>query len=145
MKVGIIGAGAYALALAHVLKKNNDVIIWTKLEDEYRELKEKRTNEKVLPNFKLDSNIKITLDLKEVTKVDLVIVAIPAKFVDSISKELKGLIKKQYICIATKGIEQETCLFPIDVFKKYNKSTNIALISGPSFAADIITNILFFY
>ena len=39
MKVGIIGAGAYALALAHVLKKNNDVIIWTKLEDEYKELK----------------------------------------------------------------------------------------------------------
>ncbi len=140
MKIGIIGAGAYALALAHVLKKNNDVIIWTKLEDEYRELKEKRTNEKVLPNFKLDSNIKITLDLKEVTKVDLVIVAIPAKFVDSISKELKGLIKKQYVCIATKGIEQETCLFPIDVFKKYNKTSRIAVISGPSFARDIITD-----
>lgn len=140
MKVGIIGAGAYALTLAHVFKQNNDVIIWTKLEDEYRELKEKRTNEKVLPNFKLDSNIKITLDLKEVTKVDLVIVAIPAKFVDSISKELKGLIKKQYVCIATKGIEQETCLFPIDVFKKYNKTSRIAVISGPSFARDIITD-----
>ena len=140
MKVGIIGAGAYALALAHVLKKNNDVIIWTKLEDEYRELKEKRTNEKVLPNFKLDGKIKITLDLKEVTKVDLIIVAIPAKFVDSISKELKGLIKKQYVCIATKGIEQETCLFPIDVFKKYNKTSRIAVISGPSFARDIITD-----
>ena len=140
MKVGIIGAGAYALALAHVLKKNNDVIIWTKLEDEYKELKEKRTNEKVLPNFKLDGKIKITLDLKEVTKVNLIIVAIPAKFVDSISKELKGLIKKQYVCIATKGIEQETCLFPIDVFKKYNKTSRIAVISGPSFARDIITD-----
>ena len=140
MKVGIIGAGAYALALAHVFKQNNDVIIWTKLEDEYKELKEKRTNEKVLPNFKLDGNTKITLDLKEVTKVDLIIVAIPAKFVDSISKELKGLIKKQYVCIATKGIEQETCLFPIDVFKKYNKTSRIAVISGPSFARDIITD-----
>lgn len=140
MKVGIIGAGAYALTLAHVFKQNNDVIIWTKLEDEYKELKEKRTNEKVLPNFKLDSNIKITLDLKEVTKVDLIIVAIPAKFVDSISKELKGLIRKQYVCIATKGIEQETCLFPIDVFKKYNKTSRIAVISGPSFARDIITD-----
>ena len=140
MKVGIIGAGAYALALAYVFKQNNDVIIWTKLEDEYKELKEKGTNEKVLPNFKLDSNIKITLDLKEVTKVDLIIVAIPAKFVDSISKELKGLIKKQYVCIATKGIEQETCLFPIDVFRKYNKTSRIAVISGPSFARDIITD-----
>lgn len=140
MKVGIIGAGAYGLALAKIFNKNNDVIIWTKLENEYQELKEERTNKKVLPNFRLDDNIKITLDLKEVAQVDLLLIAVPAKFVDSISKELKGLIKKQYICIATKGIEQETCLFPIDVFKKYNKSTNIALISGPSFAADIITN-----
>ena len=106
MKVGIIGAGAYGLALAKIFNKNNDVIIWTKLENEYQELKEERTNKKVLPNFKLDDNIKITLDLKEVAQVDLLLIAVPAKFVDSISKELKGLITKQYICIATKGIEQ---------------------------------------
>ncbi len=140
MKVGIIGTGAYGLALSKAFNKNNEVIIWTKLDNEYKELKENKTNKKVLPEFKLESNIKVTQNLEEVTNVDLIIIAIPAKFVDDISKEIKKYIKNQYICIATKGIEQETCLFPIDVFKKYNKTSKIAIISGPSFARDMITD-----
>lgn len=141
MEVTILGGGAYSLALAYQFNKKNNVTIWTKVEKEYLELKNERTNEKVLPGFKIDNQIKITMDLKEaIINSKIIVLALPAQFVDSISKEMKKYVKKnQYICIATKGIEQDTCLFPIDVYKKHNKTTKIALISGPSFAKDMIT------
>lgn len=143
MKISIIGTGAYGLSLAMMFnKKNKNICLWTKLESEYLELKENRTNEKVLPGFILPDNIEVTTNLEEcIHNSDIIVIAVPARFVDDVSKKMKGIVKKkQYICIASKGIEQDTCLFPIDVYKKYNKTSNIAIISGPSFAKDIITN-----
>lgn len=47
-----------------------------------------------------------------VDNAELIIIAIPAKFLDSTSKELKKCYNnKQVICIASKGIEQNTCRF----------------------------------
>ena len=58
MKISIIGTGAYGLSLAMMFnKKNKNICLWTKLESEYLELKENRTNEKVLPGFILPDNI----------------------------------------------------------------------------------------
>lgn len=141
MKITILGGGAYALALAYQFNKKNKVKIWTKVEKEYLELKNNRTNEKVLPEFKINNEIEITNNLKEALKdANIIVIALPAQYVDNISKEMKEIVKKnQYICIASKGIEHDTCLFPIDVYKKHNKTTKIALLSGPSFAKDMIT------
>ena len=73
---------------------------------------------------------------------ELIVIAIPAAFCDDVFSELRHYIKKeQHICIATKGIEQDTCLFITDVLEKYIKSKNVAVISGPSFAVDIASNV----
>ena len=49
MKVGIIGAGAYGLALAIAFKENNcDITMWTKSPEEVEELETQRTNERKL-------------------------------------------------------------------------------------------------
>ena len=62
-------------------------------------------------------------------------------FCDDVFAELRHYItKKQHICIATKGIEVNTCLFINDVLEKYIKTKNVAIISGPSFAIDIINH-----
>ena len=45
--------------------------------------------------------------------------------------------KNQHICIASKGIEQNSCLFVADVLKKYIKTRNLAVISGGTFAIDM--------
>ncbi len=143
MKVTILGAGAYGLALATMINENNhDITIWTKIENELKELKEKHTNSRVLPDFILPNNFKYTNDLEKAIKdTDLIIIAVPAGFVDNVSKELNKYYENQPICIASKGIEQDTCLFVDDVVKKYIKTDNIAVISGPSFAVDIIKKV----
>lgn len=144
MKIGILGTGAYGLALAIALNKNkdNEIIMWTKLEHEKEEIETKHEYHKVLPGVHIPDEIKITTDLEELANnSELIIYAIPATFVDSVSIELKEYFKpNQHICMATKGIEQGSCLFVDYVVKRSIDTDNISVISGPSFAIDTVTD-----
>ena len=144
MKVSILGAGAYGLALSSVCHDNNcNTIIWSGLDNEVQELREKRCNLNKLPKYQIPSDIDITSNLKEaILGSELIIIAVPAGFVDDVSKSLKDIIAcKQHICIASKGIEQDTCLFIHDVVRKYIDTDNLAVISGGSFAVNIVDKV----
>lgn len=140
MKVTILGTGAFGLALSKVLVENkNKVTMWTTFEEEKKELIEKGTSPK-LKGFKIDKEIEVTTDLKEaITGSKLIVIAIPTAFVTDVCKKMKGIItKNQHICIASKGIEQGTCLFIHQMIKKQIRTRNIGAISGPTFAIDLI-------
>lgn len=144
MKITILGGGAYGLALSLMFYKNNcDITIWEKVDEVRKNLLENRENKKVLPNIKIPNDIKIEGNIEEAIKdSELIVFAIPAGYVDSVSTELSNYVtKEQHICIASKGIEQDTCLFVDDVLKKYIKTKKLAVISGPSFAIDIANNV----
>ncbi len=140
MKVAILGSGAYGLALGYTIYNNNhEVMMWTKFEQERDLLTNTRKNEKLIPNFVIPEKIKFSCDMKETVKdADLIILAVPAPFIDDISKELAQYIDNQAIIIASKGIENDTCLFLNDVVSNYIKTDKIGVISGPSFAVDIV-------
>ena len=140
MNITILGTGAYGLSLSLMFHKNKcNIKMWTKFEEERDMLIEKREHVKVLPGVKIPSDIYFTTDMKDaVNDADLIVVAVPAGFVDSVSSELKYCITpEQHICIASKGIEQGTCSFVYDILTRYISSENVAVISGPSFAVDI--------
>lgn len=145
MKVTILGAGAYGTALSLMFYKNNcDITLWEKSELSTEKLLKDRENKKALPGVIIPNEIKITSDLKKsIENSELIVIAIPAAFVNEVSIELAKYInkRKQHICIATKGIEQGTCLFIEDVIQKHIKTKKIAVISGPSFAIDIANNV----
>ena len=141
MKISILGAGAFGLALASIFKENNnDVTVWSRFEEEVVSLREKNTNEKI-KNIKLPTGIKYTSNLKDtVESSELLVIAIPAQFVDDLVKQLKTLVKKQYILIASKGIENDTFSFLEEVVRRGINTRKIAVISGPTFAIDIVQN-----
>ena len=141
MKVGLFGCGAYGMALSSIMIENNcDITMWTKFEQEKKELEETRKNERLIPNFSISEKIKLTTSVEECIKdKDLLVIAIPAAFIDSLAVEMKPYIKDNHILIATKGIEQETGLFINQILEKYLDTKNIAVISGPSFAVDLVT------
>lgn len=141
MKVTILGAGAYGLALSRMFYENTkNIVIWTKFEDEKEMLDKERCHKKVLKDFKIPNEIIFTTDMKEAVKdSSLVVIATPAAFIDSTVKELCTYDSNIPILIASKGIERETCLFAHDVVKKYIKHDKIAVISGPTFAVDIVS------
>ena len=141
MKIGLFGCGAYGMALSDIMTYNNcDITMWTKFEEEKKQLEETRKNERLIPNFSISDKIKITTDIKEcIEGKDLLVIAIPAAFIDSLAIAMEPYIKDNHIVIATKGIEQETGLFIHQILEKYLDTKNIAVISGPSFAVDLVT------
>ena len=141
MKIGIFGCGAYGMSLSSILWENKcDITMWTKFEEEKEQLEKTRKNERLLPNFELPKEIKITTDIEECIKEkDLLIIAIPAAHVDTLAIQMKPYIKDNHILIATKGIEQDTGLFINQILEKYLDTKNIAVISGPTFAIDLIS------
>ena len=142
MRVTVLGTGAYGLALANMLNQNNnEIILWSKFEEEITHL-QKENKAKVLPNIKLPSNFKYTFNMEEaVKKSKLIIIAVPAGAVNEVSKQLAKYYKKDmHICIASKGIEQNSCLFVSSVVEKYIKTKKLAVISGGTFAIDMFNN-----
>lgn len=142
MKVTILGCGAYGLALASILVKNKvDVGMWSYSNEEKEILTKSRKSNK-LENYKIPECINFSTDMNEVVKdCNLIVIAVPTFSFESTVIKLKECIdKRQPVLIATKGIQQDTCLFLHDVFKKHCKN-KIAVISGPSFAVDIVKEV----
>ena len=142
MKVCVLGCGAYGAALSKVLSENkNEVTAWTKFKKEADSLKKTRIASK-LPNIVLPKNIKFTSDLEEAAKdADFVLIAIPTAFVTETLKKAKPYIKDKPICIASKGIEQDSCLFVSEIVENILATNNIAAFSGPSFAVDVANKV----
>ena len=142
MKIGLLGSGAYGMALADIMSYNNhDIIMWTRSKTEKERLEKERCNEDRLPGYKIPDEIKITNKIEECVKnKDLIVIAIPAAYIDDVARLIsKHVNNKAHILIATKGIEQGTGLFVHQIIRKHIKTRNVAAISGPSFAIDIIT------
>ncbi len=143
MKVGILGTGAFGVSLAIILNENgHKVSMWTKFEEEASYLSQKRVSPN-LKNVVIDSKIKISHHFRKTVKgADLIVIAVPTAYVGEVSKMLKKHIKSnQHICIASKGIERDSCLFVYDVCHQYISSNQIGVISGPSFAIDVASKV----
>lgn len=143
MKVAVLGTGAYGISLGLILNENKHIVeMWTKFEEEANYLNSTHTSPN-LKNIIIDKEIKISTDFEGTVKdADLILIAVPAGFVDDVTQELKKyLTDKQHVCIASKGIEQDTCLFVYDVFNKYISTDKVGVISGPTFAIDVANKV----
>ncbi|MBQ2639478.1 MAG: NAD(P)H-dependent glycerol-3-phosphate dehydrogenase [Bacilli bacterium] len=140
MKIGILGCGAYGLALSNILKKDNNILMWTKFSEEKENLEKNRSNDKVLPGYKLDDSIKVTTDLEYCIKdSDLLIIVIPILFLEETVISMKPYINNHNILIATKGITSDG-LLAHDVIENNLNTKNVGVLSGPTFAIDLVSN-----
>lgn len=139
MKISILGAGAYGLALALAFyRNNNQVTVWTKVGSEKDEIVNTHQNNKALPGVLIPEEIKITTDLSCISDSDLIVLAIPVNFFRSTCLELKDYVNENsHFCIATKGIENETGNFCHEILNSIIPTNNISVLSGPTFAIDL--------
>lgn len=140
MKVLVLGAGAYGLALASVLNDKNKVTVYSVIEKEIDDLKKTYQNNKLFPNVELSRDINFTNNIDDSIKdTELIIVAIPTNFIEKTIRLIEGKIGTNIpICIASKGINNDTHMFAYDIIKNLLKTNNISILSGPSFAIDTI-------
>lgn len=135
MKITILGAGAYSIALATNLVEKNDVTLWTKFENEYNEIMNRSSH--LFPNVLLDEKINVTTDISTIKNSDLIIICVPISVYRIVLTEAIPYIDNQIVLNATKGIENDTCMFPMDIANEL-KISNYSTLAGPSFAIDLI-------
>lgn len=140
MNISIIGTGIYSIALAlNIAENKHKITMWTENNDLYENFKANHNLEPIT-NVTIPKNIKLTTDIKEaITNADLIILGTTAKYIRSVCLDMKHNFNTLTpICIASKGIENSTCSFLSDIIKDVLKAKHIAVISGPTFATDLI-------
>ena len=145
MNITILGTGAYGIALSSMFTKNEcHITMWTKIEKEYQNLIKHRCNEKALPGYRIDKDIKFTMNMEEAIKnANIIVIAIPIQFIkDTVIEVKKYFNKNQHICIASKGILNDGQALPHKIVRKILHTKNISVISGPTFAIDMVNNAL---
>lgn len=139
--IAILGTGSYGIGLAKRLVDNDcNVTMWTSVKDEYEMLIRDRVNKVYLPDYYIDNRILIKDNLEEpIKEAQIIFIAIPVKYVMNTIKELKKYYQKnQIIVVACKGIIQDSLSFVSYLIKNELNCKNIAVISGGTFAIDMI-------
>jgi len=143
MKVSLLGTGAYGIAMAMMLNKNNkDIIMWTESEKKLEDYKKNGCIKDIIPGLECPENIKLTNSYEEAIKGrDVIFIMSTAHFVGSICDAIKPyLTKDQVVCIASKGIENNSCEFLSNIAKEKLDTKKVCIISGGSFAIDMANN-----
>lgn len=140
VKVSVIGAGSWGLALALVLNKNgNDVTMWSALPNEIDTIKAERENKRCLPGVIIPNEIHLTNDMNEALEnKDVIVLAVASPYVRSTISKFKGIIKPgQLIVNVAKGVEESTLFTLTQVVEDELPGTEVAVLSGPSHAEEV--------
>lgn len=144
MQVTILGTGAFGLALGNLLheKSNANVIFWTAFEEEYLEITNNNTYDRVLTGIQLASNLDITMDLSTALKdSDLIMLAVPCNHVREVLIRIEDyLTDNSRVILVSKGLEKNTDLLMTEIYKDLNLKGHVSYLAGPTFAKELIVN-----
>jgi len=137
-RIAVIGAGAYGTALANcVARAGREVTLWARDPATVAALVAKRESPR-LPGVKLEDAVATTGALADVAKAQAVLLAVPAQDLRVAAKVLIAHVGNNVpVIAAAKGIERGTHKFMTDVIAETMPDAIPAILSGPSFAADL--------
>lgn len=136
-RIAVVGMGAWGSALAlHCARAGHSVVGWNR---------DKAVVERALSSGEFQfagamlpfpSNLKITHQLQDTANAELTIIALPARAL----AEVVPHVAARVIVSATKGLEKDSGLTPLSYAAEKLKLARdtLAVISGPSFASDLI-------
>lgn len=134
--VGVIGAGAWGTALAQMLSRDGrTVLIWAFEPEVVATINSQARNPLYLPSAHLAPSIRATGSLADFADLDIVLAVTPAQL---LRKVLGGLIKSpRDLVLCSKGIEAGTGHLMNDVARDACPESEIAVLSGPTFAHEV--------
>ena len=137
--VGVVGGGAWGTALAQTMRlAGHDVLLWAREAEVVDEVNAHHANGAFLPGIALDPKLRATGALAEVAGQDIVLMVAPAQHARKIAVELGAHMRSgQPLVNCAKGIEQSTGKLMGEVLAEALPRATLAVLSGPSFAADV--------
>ena len=137
--VSIVGGGAWGTALAQSLAHNQmKVTLWARESEVVDDVNMRHVNRTFLPGVSLNPAIRATPDLLDAAASDAILAVVPAQHLRTVMGKLaKQLAPNTPVIICAKGIEEATGRFMGEVLEEVAPKALRAVLSGPSFAADV--------
>ena len=137
-RISVLGGGAWGTALALTCARaGRSVTLWEFDAGNADHLGSKRES-RFLPGVRLDDGIKVTRALAEASRADAILLVVPAQAMRTVAKSLAQTLRAGTPVIAcAKGIEHGTHKFMTDIVAECAPKATPAILSGPSFAADV--------
>lgn len=141
-RVGVIGSGSWATAIAKMLLENVSQINWFfRKKDTIESFRELKANPRYLQSVEFDLNrIKFYDDINDIIRdSDIIVMAVPSAFLPLILKRAKKHITEKYILSGIKGIVSKENLLVVEYLNKNFKVPveNIGVIAGPCHAEEV--------
>jgi glycerol-3-phosphate dehydrogenase (NAD(P)+) len=132
--IGILGAGAFGMALAVVqARQGRPVTLWAR---DPQDLARHRESPR-LSGVRLPDAVQVTGDLADLDPCAILLVAVPAQALPRVLKDHARRLDGRPLVACCKGIDLETLQGPTAVLSAACPSSPAMILTGPSFAADI--------
>lgn len=135
----IMGAGGFGSALAVMLSHSSHrVSLWGHNSEHQKELREKRTNERLLKGVVLPKDINIVESIDGIENAEFVFIATPTFAVRDTARLLRGKISPSAVVVSvSKGMEKGSLKLLSEVLQEEIPENPHVFLSGPSHAEEI--------
>ncbi len=135
MKIQVIGAGSWGLALARLLAVNGqDVRVWCRDEDNPDQLRETRESPIFLPGVKLPESVEVSRESDP--DAAIAVLAIPSHVMRQAVTQ-HPFSKDTILVSVAKGIENDTLMLMDEVIHDIHPASTVVCLSGPSHAEEV--------
>lgn len=134
MSVSVLGAGAFGTALAISLAGKGPVTLWAR---DAGDMAARRENAKRLPGCPFPETLSVTESLDQAAEAETLLLAVPMQKLRSVLEEHRAALHGKHLVACCKGIELSSGVGPVSVIKETIPQATAAILTGPSFAADI--------
>ncbi len=136
--IAVIGAGAFGTALSVALARDGkSVTLWARDGGQVKAMMASRCNAARLPGVILPENVTITAEIADLSGMDVVLLSLPMQSLRGFLKQHARVLDGKTLVACCKGVDLATLTGPSSVLKSECPASVAAVLTGPSFAADI--------
>ncbi|NHX27434.1 NAD(P)H-dependent glycerol-3-phosphate dehydrogenase, partial [Escherichia coli] len=136
--IGIAGAGAFGTALAIALgRAGTPVTLWARDADHATRMQQTRRNAARLPGVDLPESVTVTAEIGDLGGLDAMLLAVPMQALAGFLADNRAVFDGLPLIACCKGISLQTGTGPTAIIAQACPASAAAILTGPSFAADI--------
>ena len=139
-RFAVLGGGAWGTALASLYARaGHDVALYARDAGTVAAIRAGRGNPRYLPDVTLPAGLAATDDAPAALEgAEIVLLVVPTQTLEGFLGALGDRLPPEALAVlCAKGIERETGRFPSAILRGHRPEQPIAVLSGPSFAADV--------
>jgi glycerol-3-phosphate dehydrogenase (NAD(P)+) len=143
-RVAVIGGGAFGSAMSCVVRRaGNQTTLWAREPEVVESVNRDGVNAAFLPGVRLEPGIRATDDLAQaLAGAEFVLLVVPAQYLRGVAQQMRALLPQGAPVVScAKGIERTSCALMPEVVAETLPGATVAVLSGPSFAKEIATDL----